>query len=356
MAEAPTRNLASEFRALRPYKGVDQVQAVLEDATLRIGDDIRVLADGNQVLEANTYLTAMLELDLLRRPEDPDGPAEEPDGYFDRLHKELREAGIESTELNQLRFMVVATTPYLKLIHVLWVGGYSDLVTSQGRLPLASGGRENRPRPLLAPSGGCTIEFIAYLGEDRGHDRSTRPLEVHSKGTWLARIRFDLETDITEIGFTPTPLTEELKEDLLLPEETIRYIIVEDPLAPDGSSNDLTVYVDADVLNAIAANAGGTGARTFQLQLAIDVIAAIVNESSILLATDPDATFSSIQGSLCHRLLRQASRTNAGRIDEEREEAMFTQVKDEPLRVIASFEGSKDVIRKRLLSNIKETG
>lgn len=356
MAEAPTRNLASEFRALRPYKGVDRVQAVLDNATLRIGNDTRVLADGSLVLDANTYLTATLELDLLRQPEDFDEPAEDQGCYFDRLHEELQSVGIEPAEFDQLRFMAVATTSYLKLLHVFWVGGYSDLLTTQGRLALAPAGREGRPRPLLAPSGGCTIEFIAYLGEDRGHDRSTRPLEVHSKGTWLARIRFDLETDITEIGFTPTPLTDELREGLSLQVDTIRYIVVEDPLDPDGSSSDLTVYVDADVLNAISANPGGTGARTFQLQLAIDVIAAIVNESSIHLATEPDTTLSSIEGSLCHRLVRQTSRNSAGRIDEEREEAMFTQVKDEPLRVIAGFEGSNDVIRKRLLSNIKENG
>lgn len=355
MAEARTANPASEYRALRPYAGVGQVQEVLDCATLRIGTDLRLEADSSQILEANTYLTSTMELDFLTRFEGEE-PDELPSVFFARLASALTAAGLDDEELSNVRIVVVATTPYLKLLDEIWQGSFHDLVAADGLLTLALAGSEGRPRPLLTPSGGCNIEAIVYLGADRAHDRSTRPLEVHAKGTWLARIKFDLDTDLAEIGFTPTPLSDEIRETYELTPHTVRFITAGRPLDPEGEPTDLNVYVDEEMLNTITANPGGSGARSFQIQLAIDVVGAIVCESSRLLAADPDLTLASIHGSLCHRLIRQASRTESGKVDEAQEEAMFTQIKDDPLRVVAVFEGSNDVIRKRLLANVKDSG
>ncbi|MBC8194260.1 MAG: hypothetical protein H8E69_00670 [Actinobacteria bacterium] len=354
MADITRNSPAREYRTLRPYRGVGAVQDLLDDAVLRLDGEASVVPDGNAVIEANAYLTTEVAIDLLGEAEDSGDPVHSHVEFVNRLEDALGETGIGPDEFSLLRYTFVITTPYLKLLHEAWSGSHADFTALLGLVAIAGAGRDDRPKPLLAPSGGCVIEMIVHLNQDRDGKRADHPLEVWGKGTWLGRIRFSLATDITEIGFTPTPLTADLKQKLDLPSDTVRYIVPENPLDPEGSATDLLVYVDEGVLNAITANPGGSGARTFQHQLALDVVASIIGESSRSLAGEPETTLTSIHESLCHRLIRQASRTTAGKVDEEREEAMFTRLKDEPLRVLAEFEGGLDTIRKQLLVCIRE--
>ena len=351
--EKQISKMGNEFRTLRPYKGVDQVQAVFDDAVLHVGEHDRIVADGNLIAEANLYLTAPIKLSMLGWDHDSDEAIHSTRDVIRRLETGLEASGLSREEFNIVMYTVAASTPYLKILDTIRAVNHTGFKALIGSITVAESGKDSRPRPLLAPSGGCTIELVAYLATDRDLDRVERPMEVTGKGTWLARATFDIVTDLAEIGFTPTPLTPELKDHLELPRGTLRYITVEDTLQPNSSAGDMTVYVDNEALNAIGSNSGGSGARAFMVQLALDVVTAIVTEASRQLAAEPDTDLGTIQGSLCHRLIRQASRTSAGRVNESQEAAMFMAIREDPLRVISEFEGNEDDIKKFVLSSIK---
>jgi len=354
MADSAGNNPARESRPVRPYKGVDVLQDVLDQAVLRLDGEATAVADGSTVITPGDYLLREVVIDFLGVDEESQDPTRTHEEFMTRLEEALSDSGISPDEYGYLTYTLTVSTPYLKLLEKPWEGDHAALKETGGRVFVTTSGRENRPKPLLAPSGGCSIEFIIHLARNRDGKRADHELEVWKKGTWLARIRFGLETDVSDIGFVPTPLTADIKEKLDLPTDTVRYIIAERPLDPEGSPTDLLVYVDEGVLDAIAANLGGSGTKAFQHQLALDVVAAIINESSRALAGEQETTLTSIHESLCHRLIRQASRTAKGRIDEDREEAMFTRLKDEPLRVLAEFEGNRDIIRKQLVASVRE--
>jgi hypothetical protein len=95
-------------------------------------------------------------------------------------------------------------------------------------------------------------------------------------------VSFGLSSELAPIGFTPRPLTPEIRAKYVLPDETVRYVTLEgdeSPLDPDSSETTLLMYVDADVLAKMAVGSSKPGSQLFQLELFLDAIRTIVERS-----------------------------------------------------------------------------
>jgi hypothetical protein len=139
---------------------------------------------------------------------------------------------------------------------------------------LATAGR--RPLALRAPYGGCDIEVSLVLNRQLPRS-STRPWR---KGTWLGQVTYSVRTELVSTGFSPIPLTPELRSALSLPYNVWRYVETEDPLEPADVEHGVRLYVDESILTSLAARPNTPGAKTVQRQLFVDVVSAVVGEAS----------------------------------------------------------------------------
>jgi hypothetical protein len=295
MADPSTRLRTTTQREIRPYRGVEEIQRLFDNVVLVYGQD-EIDSDGYSSISPSTYLNDSVSLRLVQNPESDD--ANEPIPFATTFEKLLPGTGLVA---NEVQFLVIASTSYLKIVEVLWRGGIDDVRESGKSIKLP---REPRPGPFQTPFGGCTVTFVAVLNQKR----DAPVLEPKRKGTWLARSQFTVETELGEIGFTPIPLTNDDRTRLGLPIGAMRYVVVGDPLDPEVSQEDVAVWVDAELLGACIANPGTPGSRSFQHQLLLTVITTIVTKASRQLQGGGGGTeISEIDGSIIYRIIKRAS-------------------------------------------------
>src|SRR5690606_15842814 len=108
-------------------------------------------------------------------------------------------------------------------------------------------------------------------------EQPPRPLRPRRRGTWLGRVRFKLSTQLGELGFTPRRLTSEKRAELDLPDTTIRYVEVDPTALLDEELDDaIDLYVDETILAYLGQAPDSASARSFQRQLFVDVVSAVV--------------------------------------------------------------------------------
>jgi hypothetical protein len=250
--------------------------------------------------------------------------------WVDRLAHAIPATGISVEEAT---ILIVSSSSFLKISEILWSGGLDDLRQVGPRINLTSG---LRPTAFRTPFHGCEVLALILLSATREQVR----FQPHRKGTWLARIRFNIETDIGELGFTPIPLTPELREskELNLPAGTMRYVVAVDPLDPNLIEEDVRVYVDIDLLAACTTYPGAPAARGLQHQIFLDVVAEILSEASRGLRDDDTVTLSDIDGSLIDRIIDRAGTVDGEKPDDELKQRYLDLVRDEPGKFLAYVE------------------
>lgn len=328
--------MSSERRTIRPYRGVDRVQAALEQVSLRLGD--RALVDGSRASVPTTaYLADRLELVFAGD-----------DDEFALWRKEVVEA-VEATGLavEDAALVLVTSSSRLKLAEVAWRKSVKDLATGQRYETIATANA--RPESLCAPFGGCLAELFVVL--DR--ELTPQPLRPHRRGTWLARTSYKIVTDLGEIGFTPLPLTAEERERLELGEDTLRFVEVESAINPERADDALSVYVDEDVLAELAVHVTTPGAKSFQMQLFLDAMFVVVFTASAELKENPGVSFAQAEDSLLGRLVSKMSERN-GEVDRDLAERYWRETKDHPARVSAHVEAWVPDFRKKLSAALGE--
>lgn len=319
--------MSSEHRVVRPYVGLERFQAVLDDWRLRVGPEVAA-ADERLTLTSATFLNDPL---LLRCASDDD--------HLDRVRKELLGAA-EAIDLEalDLEVVVLARSPYLRLADVVHRATL-DRDDALAREIVLS---EPRPRAFCTPSGGCDVEAYLVLARDL----TPGPLRPKRKGTWLGRIAFKLRTELGELGFTPRPLTPEKREELRLPAGTVRYVSVEAESLEGESLDDVVVlYVDVDVLAVLNQSPGTPAARSFQRQLFLDVVGAIVRNTRGIPDFD-ELTAASLEPSVMTSLIEAvAGRRQRGESDQvwnERRGWALNMLRSEPDLFMAHLEDLAD--------------
>lgn len=118
---------------------------------------------------------------------------------------------------------------------------------------------------VLNDKGGFSLTVAVVLL----HDLEPAPLRPHMAGTWLARRGFNVAPERDETSFAPEELTDEIREFHQLPKDALRYIDVGDWQAAEVLSDQVHVYLDAQVLNLLYANPDETTGIQMQIELAV---------------------------------------------------------------------------------------
>jgi hypothetical protein len=327
---------SSEQRTIRPYNGVDQVQSVLDSVRLRWGPD-EVVGGGYTSVSESGYLNDSVLLLLGSNDETAE------DWLTDLTHA-IPETGLQPEDVD---LMLVASSSYLKISEILISQPICDLTAETPKLNLTRG---TRPHSFQTPFHGCRISVFLILNNTQAKVRF-RP---HRKGTWLAKTMFEVKTDVGEIGFNPIPLTPELRRapEINLPEGTMRYVVPSDPLDPAVGDEDVSVYIDIDLLTASTTNPNSPAARALQHQIFLDAIAAITCEASRDLNQNSDTSLVDIEGSLIDRIIERAGTVGDEKPSDETKQTYLNLIRDEPSRFIALVENWITALKPDLMGSI----
>lgn len=314
--------MSSETRRVRPFAISRSLANVLSSALLRFGSD--TCEAGGRVTIFDPELHDRKRAELHWTPDDES---------FEAFRKTLAE-GVAANGLDQsaLALLVTAATPYLKITNIVHQASCANLDTMARVVALTE---LDRPAAFRAPHHGATVDIFLLL--TRALDPV--PLRPWRRGTWLARETFKIATEQSQRLFHPKPLDNEARKQLGLPRKTMRYVSMDDvdPLEPyDVGALDL--YVDRELLDDLSARPRSPVSQAMQLQLAQDVIAAIVHTAAARGSNLEGRTWTDLGDSLLAKVLRIAAKTGASH------EQLLREVTADPTKVIAHAEAALDVL------------
>ena len=295
---------------------------MLSKALLRFGSDTCEAGGRVTILDPQLHVRKRAEIHWT-----PD------DESFEAFRKTLAE-GVATGGLDRsvLALLVTAATPYLKITNIVHQASCANLDTMARVVALTE---RDRPEAFCAPHHGATVDIFLLL--TRALERV--PLRPWRRGTWLARETFKIITEQSQRLFHPKPLDDELRKQLDLPRKTMRYVRMDDvdPLEPyDVGALDL--YVDRELLDDLSARPRSPVSQAMQLQLAQDVIAAIVHAAAARESDLKGRTWTDLGDSLLAKVLRIAARAGAPH------EQLLREVTADPAKVIAHAEAALDVL------------
>lgn len=329
--------MTTEQRIVRPFHNLADVQHWLNGVGVEIGGH-RAQANRSLSVAVESFVAERASLSLAVD-----------DGHWRTRQNQLSDlvAGLP-IDMTALDLVAVTTAPRLHVCEVAFTGSLANIIAGQRSVALVS---DRRPTALSAPFGGCIIDIAIVLNRD------LRPkgLLPYRRGTWLAKVTCRITTDLGQIGFTPIPLTDDIRREHALPERTLRLITTERVTDPEiDADTALTVYVDQELLAQLTAEPRSRGSRTLQMQLFLDAMTAVVHAASREIAAgEGSTTFSEAQESLLGTLIRQmAARDNE--IDIDAAERLWATVRHIPDRAVALIEGWLPEFKNVLVNSISE--
>lgn len=247
--------MSTSERIVRPFAGSAALDEFLLGARLLVGTDF-VTAGGRQHLSDADYLSVPVGIDF--------GAAADRRAALTALEQE----GDYSTA--DLEVVVVASSPFLKIVEVLKREALADLLLDNDGTRSFTG--EHRPKALRAYKSGCTIAaYVCLAGA-----LTPAPLKAWRRATWLAMTDWRLTTQTGAVGFVPLPLTDAVRTAENLPAGTLRYLKIEDSPANLDTDVALEFYVDETVLRDLNIDPRSPRSIALQRQLFVDAIGVIV--------------------------------------------------------------------------------
>ena len=255
------------------------------------------------------------------------------DESFAAFRETLAEGAVaDGYERSALALLVIAATPYLKITNVVHQASCASLDTMSRVVALTE---PDRPEALCAPHHGATVDIFVLLARAL----EPRPLRPWRRGTWLARETFTIATEQAQRLFHPKPLDDETRKQLGLPRKTMRYVRMDvDPLESHDAGA-LDFYVDRELLDDLSARSRSPVSQAMQLQLAHDVVAAIVHAAAARESDLKGRTWTDLGDSLLARVLRIAAKAGPAT-----EEQLLRDVTGDPAKVTAYAEAALDAL------------
>lgn len=253
--------MATETRIVRPFAVPAPVTDLVNSARLSIGEVI-LEPGGRATLDLDSYLHAPVHLSI-------GGHGGLSSQDLDEVLKGLNEIGVGPDEAH---FAVNLYSSFLKISEYVVLCPVAEMVTLPAMVALATTG--SRPDALRTPHSGCRVEAAILLTENR------EPCvgQPWRKGTWISRSRFNLSCQLEYSGFTPRPMDADQKAALGLPANATRYVSLPaglDPLRDEATPEVLELWVDHDLLGAIAAQPKSALSVALQRQLFVDAFNAV---------------------------------------------------------------------------------
>jgi hypothetical protein len=296
---------------------------LLASARLLVGNDL-MEPEASKVLPPHEFMSSRVSLQLA-------SSASAFKTWKSRLRRALEEQELSA---NWIDLAVLLSTPKLKIVEALRYP-LIDLDALDLQLDLVTS--DHRPVPLRTPVSGCNVEVCIVLS------KSLEPVSLKPwrQGTWLARIKFALRTDLAEPGFVPIPLTAQDRVRLGLSDDTVRFVKVEESPLERGVGDDaVSVYVDQELLAQLTALPLSPASKSFQRQLFLDAVAAIVT-SALRQSDFTTMVIGDLEGSIVGKLIAKMAGQRSGERDvdlQNRQDLYLTMLKEEPERFLAGVE------------------
>lgn len=314
--------MSTETRTIRPFAISRSLATVLSKAVLRFGSD--ECAAGGRITIVDSELHVRKRAEIHWAPDDES---------FEVFKKTLAEGwSADGFDPSALALLVIATTPYLKITDVVYHTSCSNL-NSMARIVALT--VPDRSKAFCCPHHGATVNTFLLLTQAL----EPLPLRPWRRGTWLARETFRIATEQSQRLFHPKPLDDETRKQLGLPPKTMHYVRMDDvdPLEPY-EAGALDLYVDRELLDDLSARPRHPVSRAIQLQLARDVIAAIIRAAVVRENDLSSRTWRDLGDSLLAKVLRIAAKAGASH------DQLLREVISDPAKVIARAEAAFDLL------------
>jgi len=272
--------VATENRVVRPFRSPDSVQDWLEenvhvaidflDGDGEISDSISVRAGETKRPDAASFMRSRVSLGL------------DADASITRLQEALKTYGRGLGEAGEdlLEFVLYGTTSYLRFTEELGRWKPREFAVKFADPLVLANGAVGRTRVLSTPHHGCTLDLVLMLASDL----PPRPMVPHRRGTWLARTRFTIGNTIEGLGFRPIPLTADLRRELGLDPQTVKFARLNpyngQLLESETLDDFLEFYVDADLLQMLSAAPRQAHSVFLQTDIFLTAVQFVVLESS----------------------------------------------------------------------------
>jgi hypothetical protein len=186
-----------------------------------------------------------------------------------------------------------------------------------------------RPDSMNDRRHGFELHFVFALNKSIEHV----PLRPRRLGTILAEAAFGVKPTKIGEGFTPLPLTDEVRGDRL-PKGTILWVEpLGDLFEAENLEEAVSIYIDEDLHNDIG-TLRTKESKTIQIQLALEALSQIVFLAAAELS-NREITESDEKSIFGQYLFSQLQKITGSRISEPRDALL--KVKNEPTTVAAQF-------------------
>lgn len=309
--------MSSERRTVRPYVGLGRFQHLLDGFVLRLGAET-VSPNQSALVRASDLVAIPLVVSSNT-------------GCGEVMGQARAAAQDLNLEPSDIDFLITMSTPYLRLLDLAHRATLDEADAICDDMSFMSA----QARALATPTGGCDVDLYFVLNAHR----PSEPLRPSRKGTWLARTRFHLRTELGELGFIPQPLTDEIRAEKGLAKDTIRYVEIEPELLLDEDlPASVTLFLDEHLLAILNGTPNTSAARSLQRQLFLDVIGAVLRD-----APGKDGLeLADLDGSVLGRIIDAAAgagtRGEDGDAGTARREAALADFKTRPSRFMARME------------------
>jgi hypothetical protein len=277
--------MSSETRLVRPFRDAVRTQKVLEnEVTIRLFDAERlageIVAGSTIRVPAEQLQTRRIVLSGLN------------ENLADAISRDL--VDLKEVDDSNVELIIVASSSYLKKTEVLRRCRVSSFSSLESEMQLFS--------PIFeCIHHGWEIIVVLVLSKNQV-PKVGLPWR---KGTWLAKVHFTVANPVEGIGFTPRPLTEEVRKRFSLHPQTTRYSANVDGVSVmDCSSLDEAIeyYVDEDLMIQLSSNPSSPFSVLEQTRIFLDAMSFVVSEIS---RTEEfaDSTLIDLEGNLAHKIL-----------------------------------------------------
>lgn len=328
--------MSSETRLIRPYKGGQEFQHILDTCRLRCADGL-VEGGGELHVSLDDFLNFPFELRV------------------DDFDSELVERGCDALRLppDAVDLIAFCVAPRLRLVDIVFQRDLSDLSDFPRRLAVDS---RQRLRAFRAPHGGADLRIYFCLNRSLPQ----RALYPWRKGTWLGRQEFSIRSDLSGVGFVPIRMTPEDRDHFGIPKDVTRYVTLDDhdPFDCQPAADVVKLFVDGELLDRLAVAAATPVGKHIQRQLFLDATVSIVFAVQTRLQEDSSLRTQHVDdfaGSVMHKLTEIVAGKGVDAATRDLRQMEFRRMCDSPTAFIARVE-ARTGLREDLLASFGDIG
>ena len=322
----------TEGRALRPYKGLEGFETLLEGAVITRtsrAEQVEMIF-GERYLITPSQLSQSgykLKLDL----SDMD------------LKTAAKEASISLDDVDVLVFArdagasPIGETTLVKRVSIVDLGNEISLLKVE----------EQKPRPMLNKFDGFDLQIFLILNKNI----ELKPLRPHQNGTILASGSIGFQVSAPVGDLQPTKLTDEVRAIEELQNSAWINLKVEDEFIDASSlASVLTVYVDEEILESTSRLPQNLR-RLAEYLFTIPALTQVVYEASLeVTKSDYDASQFQESGNAVLNFLYQKVRVSEPELTREK---FINDLKNDPARITTMVTATGD-IRKKITNAMKK--